>query len=344
MSATTFRCKDPAGRTWYGTALGYAGVGYLLGFASLFHGSWVLNVCGMLLLAHAMVIAAYLIHECAHNAVFHRHRDNAKLGEVLSWLCGASYGTYEDMRYKHFRHHVDNDDVVCFDYEAFFERHPLVTKIIQILEWFYIPAHDLFVMHGVMVFTSFVIPERRSQRLRNLVVIAVRGGVYLALLVWFTKVAILYAIAYMLMVHVLRFMDSMQHDYGYHLTLYSPTVRPPHKGDTEWEQEHTFSPMISRRYPVLNLLVLNFCYHNAHHADMNVPFFRLPELHRTLTDDDPNSVIPLWPQLKIYHRSRVRRVWSPQPADYPQGIDYLHAAQKGVGDIGGNAASFLTSF
>ncbi len=29
------------------------------------------------------------------------------LGRLMSWLCGAAYGTYEDMRYKHFRHHVD---------------------------------------------------------------------------------------------------------------------------------------------------------------------------------------------------------------------------------------------
>ena len=289
-------------------------------------------------------IAAYLIHECGHNVVFHRHRDNARLGSALSWLCGASYGTYEDMRYKHFRHHVDNDDVVCFDYEAFFERHPVVTRIVRVLEWFYVPAHDLLVMHGVMVLTSFVIPERRDQRLRNLGVIAVRGGLFVVLLIWFTKVALLYAVAYMIMVHILRFMDSMQHDYGYHLTLYTPTVRPPHKGDKAWEQEHTFSPMISRRFPWLNLLVLNFSYHNAHHADMNLPFFRLPALHEQMTGNDPQAVIPLWPQLKIYHRQRVQRVSSPLPDDYPSGIDYLRTAQSGTGNIGGNAASFLTSF
>ncbi len=88
----------------------------------------------------------------------------------MSWLCGAAYGTYEDMRYKHFRHHVDNDDVVWFDYDAFFERHPRVTQVIRVLEWFYIPAHDL-IMHAIMVFTSFIIPQRREQRLRNVTVI-----------------------------------------------------------------------------------------------------------------------------------------------------------------------------
>ena len=102
--------------------------------------------------------------------------------------------------------------------------------------------------------------------------------------------------------------------------------------------------MLSLRYPCLNLLVLNFGYHNAHHADMNLPFYRLPEKHRELTGDDPDDVIPLLSQLRVYHRNRVRRVRSERPEDYPQGRDYLRAAQSGVGRVGGNAASFLTSF
>ena len=35
-------------------------------------------------------------------------------------ICGVSYSTFEDIRYKHFRRHVNNDDVVWFDYEKFF--------------------------------------------------------------------------------------------------------------------------------------------------------------------------------------------------------------------------------
>jgi fatty acid desaturase len=341
--ASIVRLKDEKGLLFYGAALTYACFGYVAGFAALFATHWAINVFGTLLLAHAMVIAAYLIHDCGHNAVFHRQRDNARLGEMLSWLCGAAYGTYEDMRYKHFRHHVDNADVVCFDYDQVFEDHPVLTRLIKMLEWLYIPAHDIL-MHGVMVFTSFVIPERRNQRSRNVGVIVVRGGIFVALLVYVPKVALLYVVAYLIMIHVLRFMDSLQHDYGYILTLYDPKVRPPHKGDGTWEQAHTFSPTLSLRYPWLNLLVLNFGYHNAHHADMNLPFFRLPEKHRELTGNDPERVIPFLAQLRVYHRNRVRRVWSPRPEEYPQGDEYLLAARSGIGRVGGNAASFLTSF
>ena len=334
--------KDPLGLRYYGLATLYAVAAYVLGFAGLFSTSWAVSIPATLLLAHGMIIAAYMIHECGHNMVFNHSRHNAYLGRFMSWLCGAAYGTYEDMRYKHFRHHVDNDDVVWFDYDAFFERHPHLTNVTRILEWFYIPAHDL-IMHGVMVLTSFIIPQRREQRVRNVAVILIRGGIFVTLAIVVPKVALLYAVAYLIMMHVLRFMDSVQHDYGYNTTLFE-YVKPPHKGDIQWEQEHTFSNPVSLRFPKLNWLVLNFGYHNAHHMDMNMPFYRLPELHRELTGNDPSRVIPFRSQLKLYHRNRVQRIYNSQPEDYPKGDIYLRTAQSGRGPIGGNAASFLTSF
>ena len=342
MSAIVALFREPQGVLMNGAALLYAVAGYVAGFAGLFHASWVVNALATLLLAHAMIIAAYLIHECGHNLVFRRSADNARLGRALSWLCGASYGTYEDMRYKHFRHHVDNDDVVWFEYEAFFERHPLVLRAVRGLEWLYVPAHDL-VMHLVMMFTSFIIPQRRDQRRRNVAVIAIRGGVFVLLLAFAPKVAFLYVVAYLLMMHVLRFMDMLQHDYPYNPTLFE-YASPPHKGDGAWEQAHTFSNPVSLEHPRLNWLTLNFGYHNAHHADMNLPWYRLPEKHRELTGNDPARVIPFCSQLRLYHRNRVLRVCNPQPEDYPKGPEYLRLARAGEGPIGGNAASFLTSF
>lgn len=334
--------KDPAGLKYNGVALSYSVIGYAVGFAGLFHESWLVNLPATLLLAHSMTIAAYLIHECGHNLVFRKAGHNALLGRALSWICGAAYGTYEDLRYKHFRHHVDNDDVVWFEYDRFFAAHPSVTKITRILEWFYVPAHDV-VMHGVMALTSFVIPQRREQRVRNITVILVRGGLFVLLLVFFIRVAALYAVAYLLMMHVLRFMDSVQHDYGYNATLYRYS-EPPHKGDFNWEQEHTFSNPISLSFEKLNWLTLNFGYHNAHHYDMNTPWYRLPELHREIFEDTGEWVVPLSAQLKLYHRNRVWRVHSPRRDDYPQGAGYLSAARTGAAAVGGNAASFLTSF
>ena len=341
-SALTARLNEPAGLVYHGGALAYSLVAYVAGFAGLLSAGWLANAAGTLLLAHGMVVAAYLVHECAHNTVFRRQSDNARLGRALTWLCGACYSTYEDIRYKHFRHHVDNDDVVWFDYETFFDRHPVLTRFIKALEYVYVPAHEIL-MHALMAFSSFVIPQRRGQRFRNVTVLAVRGILFVALALYSPKAALLYVVAYMLMLHVLRFMDMLQHDYPYTTSLFDPS-RAPHKGDAAWEQAHTFSNPLSLRRPWLNALVLNFGYHNAHHADMSVPWYRLPALHRRLTDDDPAAVIPFRAQVALYHRNRVRRVHNPQPADNPKGPDYLATARSGRGPVGGNAASFLTAF
>ena len=327
---------------YHGGAVTYAVLAYAVGWIGLFHPSWAVAVPAALLLAHSMVIAAYVVHECAHNTVFSGRRQNALLGRSMSWLAGAAYGTYEDIRYKHFRHHVDNDDVVWFDYDGFFERHPAITRLVRWLEWFYIPAHEIL-MHAVMMFASFIIPERRDQRLRNIAVLAIRGGLLLAVLIASPRAFLLYVAASLIVLHVLRFMDMLQHDYPYNLTLYRGP-RSPHRGDRAWEQEHTFSNPLSLKHERLNWLVLNFGFHNAHHADMRLPWYRLPALHRELTGNDPARVIPFRSQLRLYHANRVLRVYNPQPDGYPKGQAYLDTAREGAGPVGGNAASFLTSF
>jgi fatty acid desaturase len=333
--------REPEGLRYHGGAVVYAVMMYSLGWLGLFSESGVVNLLATLALAHGMVVAAYMIHECGHNLVFRSIRHNAMLGRFLSWLCGASYGTYEDMRYKHFRHHVDNDDVVWFDYEDFFHKHPVALRITRFLEWFYIPAHDL-VMHFIMVFTSFIIPQRRNQRRRNVTVVLIRGGLFIALVIYFPKEALLYAVTYLLMMTVLRFMDSLQHDYPYSLTLFE-FDRPPRKGNFEWEQEHTFSNPHTLRYDWPNWFTLNFGFHNAHHDDMNVPWYRLPAKHREMFGSDPEAVIPLSAQLRIFHKQRVRRIVGNHEKGEPEGRAFLRAARRAEVH-GGNAASFLTSF
>ena len=121
------------------------------------------------------------------------------------------------------------------------------------------------------------------------------------------------------------------------------TVRE-HKGDLAWEQEHTFSNVISFRYQWPNWLVLNFGYHNAHHARPTAPWYQLPGLHRELFGDDPGNVIPLWPQLKLFHRYRSYRIFHDAPGlPDVSGRRFLEAAQQAQ-VTGGNAASFLTAF
>jgi fatty acid desaturase len=219
------------------------------------------------------------------------------------------------------------------------------VRVIEWLEWFYIPAHDLL-MHALMAVSAFVIPQRRAQRLRQLLVIILRVGVFAAVAWTWPRVAIGYALAYMLMMHVLRFMDMLQHDYGNNPSLF--VDNPPSRfGGRATEQAHTFSNPLcfSRDWP--NWLVLTFGFHNAHHLRPTVPWYRLPDFYREQVSSDAASVIPLRRQLRIYHRHRVHRVMHRGgPFDDEQGAvqqDYFAAARAGR-LYGGNAASFLVSF
>ncbi len=76
--------KNADGLLYHGGAVAYALLAYGLGFAGLFSEAWLANAGATLLLAHGMTIAAYMLHECAHNTVFERNGDNARLGRFLT--------------------------------------------------------------------------------------------------------------------------------------------------------------------------------------------------------------------------------------------------------------------
>jgi acyl-lipid omega-6 desaturase (Delta-12 desaturase) len=337
MAFATF--KDPAGPLYHGLAVAYAVGGYLLGFAALFHGGWVLSIAGTLLLGHAMTIAAYLLHECGHQTIFRLNVHNARLGLLFTWMTGSCYATFEDIRYKHFRHHADNADVMWFDSRAWLAAHPAVARVVTACEWFYIPAQDVL-MHVVLAFGAFIIPARRAQRLRNGAMLAIRLTL-LGLLAWnWPRVAVGYAVAYLLMMTILRFMDAIQHDYDGTAVLFED-VAMPYRGDRAYEQLHTFSNPLSLRHPWVNLLVLNFGYHNAHHSRPATPWYRLPALHREMFGDDPTRSIPFTAQVRSFHRYRVSRVLN--YTDTMTGPEFLALARQGIAS-GGNAVSFLTPF
>src|SRR5690606_19259929 len=70
-------------------AMSYALLGYLIGFALLLSSNGWLNALGTLLLGHAMIIAAYLVHEFAHGTIFSVPKHNQWAGNACSWLTGS---------------------------------------------------------------------------------------------------------------------------------------------------------------------------------------------------------------------------------------------------------------
>jgi len=201
--------RDPDGLWPNILAVSYILLAYFGGWWALFQGSTVLFLLGIIGIAHGMTIAGYLMHDCGHNSIFKRTEHNTWLGRWLNVICGSNYGTYEDMRYKHMRHHVDNCEPVTFDYRSWLKRHPIIHRVVKLLEWAYIPAVEM-IMHGMQVIAPFVYEHKKSQRSRVLSIVFIRFSIF-AIIVWMSPLAALgYVIAYMLFITFLRFMDNFR--------------------------------------------------------------------------------------------------------------------------------------
>jgi fatty acid desaturase len=316
-------------------ALSYVAITYVVGLILISNEPIWGNLIGTLLLAHSLVIAAYLVHECAHNTIFKNRQYNTKLGAALNWLTGACYERFEDIRHKHNRHHTDRADVVAFDYRPRLKRHPIILKLIQALEWAYIPAVELM-MHLLSIALPFIQPQRNHKRLRVIVILLVRSGIFYALYLISPLALLWYAFAYMLFLTVIHFMDVHQHSYEIIETLDKPRGTETRLHDRDYEQLHTYSNLISSHYSWLNLFTLNFGYHNAHHERPTIPWYQLPRMHKELFNNDDSQMLPIVNLLKSYHRYRVKRVLG-EDEGYVGNND-----EKGLNLVGADGVSFLT--
>ena len=307
---------------------------YILGFSALLADSILYNILGIVFLAHSMVIAAYFIHECAHDSLFKKSQHNRIFGEILLWITGTSYSDYEAIKHKHIRHHMDRADIVSFDFRERLLKYPKILKIIQVLEYFYIPALEIM-MHALVIILPFVKESRKHLRSRIMVVLVLRLAFFAALASISLKVLLLYPLAYMIFLTVMRFMDVHQHTYDLYETLDQERGDEVKQYDRAFETRNTFSNVISLKYPWLNLLVLNFSYHNVHHDQQMQPWYRLPALHEKLYGKDETQVLLFSNLLKSYHKYRMQRVINSDAADSD--------VHKGKDFIGVDGVSFLTA-
>ncbi len=315
-------------------AWGYMFSAYIFGFAAILTDALWLNVLGVLFLAHSMVIAAYFIHECAHESLFKKSRHNQLFGELLLWLSGASYSDYKAIQHKHVRHHMDRADIVSFDFRTRLQQYPKILKLINTLEWFYIPALEIM-MHGLVLVLPFIKKSRKKLRSRIITVLILRIAFFAVLASISLKILLLYPVAYMLFLTVMRFMDVHQHTYDLYETLDQPSGDEVEQYDGAFEKRNTFSNVLSLKYPWLNLFVLNFSYHNVHHDKQMQPWYRLPVLHKKLYGNDETQVLSFVNLLKSYHRYRVQRVINSDESDTD--------VHEGKDFIGVDGVSFLTA-
>jgi fatty acid desaturase len=176
-----------------------------------------------------------------------------------------------------------------------------------------------------------------GDRVRVLARLSIRALFFVGLALISVKAVLLYALSYLLFLHVLRFLDAFQHTYE---VFPSPSLAPAPsdpKRTRQYEYENTYSNLLSVRWRWLNLLVLNFPYHNAHHERAGESWYRLPALHRTVFGEKDPQVVTCRELAWSYHRHRVARV----TAD-----DYGSVAAQGArasAFLGAVGVSFLTA-
>jgi fatty acid desaturase len=314
--------------------LAWTCIGWLGSFVLMGAHAGALNIAGVLLCAHTMVLAAYLIHEAAHHTLFAGRRANAFAGEVMNFIAGASYASFERIRHMHIRHHLDRADLTCFDFKGLMRRRPGVRRTLQILEWAYVPATEVL-MHWQVIGRPFFVPSQRRYLPRVAVMLLVRGALLALLGLWSRQALLLYVLAAALLLHVLNFFDAFHHTFEQYFVAADEPV-PMAGRDRQYELANTYSNVISRRHPRLNLLTLNFGYHTAHHHRASVPWYRLPAHHQDVYGEQRSPVLPLSALLRTWHRNRVRRVSSEAygaPSQGPAGADDF---------IGAHGVSFLT--
>jgi fatty acid desaturase len=335
MSKTAlFRYKDGAAPNF--AALLYAASGYGAGLWLITAPSLAANLLGTLLVAHTLVIAAYFIHEFAHGSIFAKPRVNDKAGEIAAWVTGACFASYTGLKEKHLRHHAERLDVVTFDYRDFLRRQPgWVMRLVLALEWAYIPAVEL-IMHGFVIVSQFTRKDPAREK-RALLMLASRLAFFALLACVATKALLFYAIAYLIFLQVLRFMDAFQHTYDVYAAHDLAQTPAELVRDRTYEEANTYSNVLSVSNPLLNLLTLNFAYHNAHHARPAVPWHDLPGLHGKLYGDGHTQVLTVRELIGSYHRNRLRRVTD---TDYGAVAAEGDRAATFVGAVG---VSFLTA-
>jgi fatty acid desaturase len=229
---------------------------------------------------------------------------------------------------------MDRADIVSFDFRERLLKYPKTLKIIQVLEYFYIPALEIM-MHALVIILPFIKVSRRHLRSRVITVLVLRVAFFTALASISAKVLLLYPVAYVLFLTVMRFMDVHQHTYDLYETLDQERGDEVKQYDRAFETRNTYSNVLSLKYPWLNLLVLNFSYHNVHHDQQMQPWYRLPKLHKKLYGEDKTQVLLFSNLLNSYHKYRVERIVNSDAADSD--------VHKGKDFIGVDGVSFLTT-
>ena len=339
--------RDPEGR-WPNTlALSATLLLYPLGFILVFQDAWLINTLGVFALILSLTWSAYFIHEFAHHAIFKNPRTNARWGTLMTWINGSCFARFEDMRNKHMRHHVERADVVTFDVKGFLLSAPAGWRnTVLALEWAYFPAVE-FLMRAFVILLPFRASSSGAsstgKRLRIIAIAFVRITALLALAWASPKAWALYAVSVLIFITLLRFADCFQHTYDAYPLLDNTPIPKDKLRDRAYEQANTYTDVVgvsnTLGCSLMNMLWLNFGFHNAHHERPTLAWYRLPSYHRELYPADHAQVLTVSELLRSFHTNRVKRIL----ADDYGVVSAKGEARRADRFLGAVGVSFLTA-
>lgn len=265
----------------------------------------------ILLIALAKIWAWYLSHDCAHNSAFTSKKRNSIVGECLSFLNGLSFFSFEAYKKDHVRHHAEKIDIGGFDSGHFAVAHPRLFSVIAFAERLYVPAFYYMIKIINIYYAMFSGSRREAARaVGSLCIYAValatlaRSSLML-ILVWQASSFI--------RIHVVRFVDCFQHSFQ---QVYPDREKLTH--GKLYEIQNTFSVPVARKFTFLNLTILNFGYHTAHHCFPTCPWYMLPKIEKIImqqlglygVSDRREKNTTFFNFLSTYHRGRLSRMVS----------------------------------
>ncbi|NEP37290.1 MULTISPECIES: fatty acid desaturase [unclassified Moorena] len=292
-------------------AIAYVLVGYGLSLFCITTNIWWLNLLGVLLLIHNLTWAALFLHEFFHHNIFSSHRLNVVFGEIMLFLTGSCYSVFSNVARHHIAHHVRRADFSPFhpfSMSDFLQSLPKpVQRLVVLLEWLCIPAVNLL-FRWMIALSPFLGQNRRDERLRNALLLLLRGSLFTALAIYSPRGIICYFIAYISFLNIIQFLECFQHTYSvFHIDGKVP------KHSQKYDENNTYSLVLSPRWSWLSSLIfLNNNYHNAHHRLMSCPWYLLPRLDDELYSRSYQQYIGVSKLLKNYFRYRIHRLFQGQ--------------------------------
>jgi len=290
----------------------FYGIGVLLSIQGVHF--WTLTLSTVLLTV-SLLWAWYLAHDCAHLSVSKNKVANDFLGEALSLINGLSYSEFRAYRNDHVRHHSEKIDLLGIDLKEYLRRIGKgARRTLVFLESIYVPV--FFVVIKYVSIREIIRYDDLDKKLRALISVAASWTFYFVLVLISKFALIPFFCAICIRINVVRFVDAFQHSYN----QIDPSSKEPTSRNREYEFANTFSVPVAKKFRWLNLIILNFGFHGAHHVAPTCPWYLLPKLNQVLLDSHPLSHVSSssWREwnvsaialIRTYHKFRVKRIFT----------------------------------